>query len=93
VAVGSTAPGGSAQPKSLWRHRDFMLLWVAQTISVFGSQFTFLALPLIAVTMLEATPSQMGLLSAFETAPFLLAFVWVWRSPVRTLERIPHPVE
>ena len=31
-------------PGGLWRHRDFRNLWAAETISVFGSQFTGLAL-------------------------------------------------
>ncbi|MDR7491712.1 MAG: MFS transporter [Armatimonadota bacterium] len=67
----------------MWRHGDFMRLWVAQTISVFGSGFTQLALPLIAATTLQATPAQMGILGAAEFAPFLLvglvAGVWVDR--------------
>jgi len=68
---------------TLWRHRDFLRLWTAQTISVFGSQFTNLALPLIAAVSLRASPAQMGILTAAETAPFLLiglfAGVWVDR--------------
>ncbi|MDR7419578.1 MAG: MFS transporter [Armatimonadota bacterium] len=72
-------------PASLWRHADFMWLWAAQTISLFGSQVTQLAIPLIAVTTLNAAPAQMGILSAVSTAPFLLigllAGAWVdrWR--------------
>lgn len=73
------------KPDSLWRHRDFLLLWTGQTISVFGSQFTHLAVPLVAAVILKASPAQMGILSAVVTAPFLLvglfAGVWVdrWR--------------
>src|SRR5256886_14291054 len=66
-----------------------MKLWLAQTISVFGDQFTGLAIPLIAVLMLQATPSQMGVLTAVERAPFLLiglfAGVWVDRLPRRPI--------
>ncbi len=72
---------------TLWRHTDFMRLWMAQTISVFGSQFSALALPLIAAITLRASPGEMGILSAVETAPFLLiglfAGVWVDRVPRR----------
>ena len=57
---------------TLWRHTDFLKLWAGQTISVFGSQFTMLALPLIAALTLHASPFEMGVLSALETAPFLL---------------------
>jgi len=69
----------------LWRHADFLKFWAAQSVSVFGSQFTNLAIPLIAALQLQATPAQMGVLTAVETAPFLLigllAGVWVdrWR--------------
>lgn len=45
----------------LWRNRDFMKLWVGETVSLFGSQFTQLALPLTAVLFLQATPLQMGI--------------------------------
>ena len=76
-------------PATLWRHRDFMKLWIGETISLFGSQFTFLALPLIAAITLRASPAEMGILSAVETAPFLLiglfAGVWVDRRRKRPL--------
>lgn len=74
-----------APQDTLWRHRDFLKLWTAQTISVFGDNFTGLALPIIAAISLQATPGQMGILAALERAPFLilglLAGVWVdrWR--------------
>jgi MFS family permease len=68
---------------SLWRHRDFVRLWAGQTVSVFGSQVTELALPLAAVLTLHATAFQMGLLSAAGMAPWiafaLLVGVWVDR--------------
>lgn len=74
---------------SLWRHGEFMRLWLAQTISVFGSGFTQLALPLIAATTLGATPAQMGSLNAVQFAPFLLlglfVGVWVDRLPRRSV--------
>jgi MFS family permease len=73
------APGTA----SLWRQGDFRKLWAAETISVFGSQFTLLAIPLIAALTLQASPVEMGILAAVDTAPFLLiglfAGVWVDR--------------
>jgi MFS family permease len=67
----------------LWRHADFRRLWAAQSASLFGSEITALALPLMAVLLLDASPVQMGLLAAAGTAPFLLcslpAGVWVDR--------------
>jgi len=84
-----TVASSEIAPATLWRHRDFMKLWVAETISLFGSQFTMLALPLIAAITLQATPAEMGVLSAVETAPFLLiglfAGVWVDRRRKRPI--------
>ena len=57
---------------SLWRHADFMNLWVGQTISLFGSALSRLAIPFIAALALHATPAEMGLLAAAGTAPTLL---------------------
>ncbi len=64
----------------LWRHADFMKLWLGQTISLFGSQVKFLALPLTAILILDATPAQMGILSAIESLPAICfgLFVGVW---------------
>ena len=79
----------SPPPTSLLRHADFLKLWTGQAISVFGSQFTQLALPIIAVLGLKASAAQMGILSAVQTAPFLLlglfAGVWVDRLPRRPI--------
>lgn len=78
-----------ASSGNLWRHRDFMLLWVGQSVSQVGNQFTGLALPLIAVLMLDATAGEMGLLGAMGTLPFLLfgllVGVWVDRHPRRPI--------
>jgi MFS family permease len=75
---------------SLWRHRQFMKLLTAETISQLGTQVTMIALPATAITTLHATAFQVGLLTACETAPFLVvglqAGVWVDRmSRWRTL--------
>lgn len=67
---------------SLWRHADFLKLWAGQTVSLFGSQITLLALPLTAVLTLKATPGEMGILVALSNAPNLLSFLagaWVDR--------------
>lgn len=70
-------------PGGLLRHRDFRNLWAAETISVFGSQFTGLALPLVAVILLEASPFAVSALVVIEFLPFILlaipAGVWVDR--------------
>jgi MFS family permease len=79
----------SRPTESLWRHADFLKLWSAQTISATGDQFTYLAVPLMATLMLDASPTQMGVLAALGTAPFLLislfAGIWVDRLPRRPI--------
>ncbi|HEX9095970.1 MAG TPA: MFS transporter [Candidatus Dormibacteraeota bacterium] len=64
----------------LLRHPDFLKLWTGQSVSLFGSQVTRLALPFTAILTLHATPGQMGILGAVQLAPFLLLglFVGVW---------------
>lgn len=49
---------------------DFTRLWVSDTMSVFGSQITLLALPLTAALLLQASAWQMGLLVAMTMLPF-----------------------
>lgn len=56
--------GTDARLGGLWRHPDFLKLWAGQTVSLFGSAFTTLALPLTAVLVLGATPLAIGLLAA-----------------------------
>jgi predicted MFS family arabinose efflux permease len=64
----------------LWRHPDFRKFWVGQTISLLGSQVSLLAIPLTAVMVLAASPTQMGVLVAVESAPWLVVglFAGVW---------------
>jgi MFS family permease len=50
----------------------FSRLWFGETVSVLGTQATFLALPLAAVMILGASPFQMGLLGAVDNMPYLI---------------------
>ncbi|WP_238163066.1 MFS transporter [Kribbella capetownensis] len=64
---------------SLWRDRRFRTFWSAQGVSEFGDRITELALPLIAVTMLNASPSQVGFLTAAVWLPNLASlFIGTW---------------
>ena len=64
---------------SLWRDRQFRTFWSAQGVSEFGDRITELALPLIAVTMLNASPTQVGLLTAAVWLPNLASlFIGTW---------------
>ena len=76
-------PVPQAPSPRLLRHPDFLKLWTAETVSVFGTQVTLLALPLVAATILNVTPFEFGLLGTIEFLPFILlslpAGVWVDR--------------
>ena len=70
-------------PGGLARHRDFRNLWAAETVSQLGSQVSQIALPLVAIIVLDASAFEVALLGVIEFAPFILislpAGVWVDR--------------
>ena len=72
AAAKASAPQGEGKRDSLWRHRDFMLLWGGQTVSEMGSSVTQLALPLTAVVLLKASTFEVALLTSAATAAFAL---------------------
>ncbi|MFC1413074.1 MFS transporter [Streptacidiphilus sp. N1-12] len=57
---------------SLWRHRDFLLLWSGGAVSDLGSAVSTLVLPLVAVTALDASTFQVALLGVMARLPFLV---------------------
>jgi len=61
---------GDKPGRTLWRHRNFLLLWSGQTVSELGSAVTQLALPLTAVVVLGASTFQVGLLTSAATLAF-----------------------
>jgi len=74
---------------ALWHNRDFRRLWAAQTVSQFGSEITGLALPLLAILILNASTFQVALLAVVDWLPFFLfslpAGVWIDRLPRRPI--------
>src|SRR5215469_3278495 len=71
------------QLHGLWKNPDFMKVWLSRTISNLGNGITGIALPVIAIQVLAATPAQMRILSALNGMAVLLygllAGVWVDR--------------
>jgi MFS family permease len=69
---------------TLLRNRDFRRLWAGDSLSQFGMMTTTLAMPLLAVRTLHATPFEVGLLTTFEYLAFLViglpAGAWVDRA-------------
>lgn len=67
----------------IWRNADFVHLWGASTISIYGTLVTRTALPFAAILLLNATPATLGLLRIAELLPAFLiglfAGAWVDR--------------
>ncbi|MBV2155265.1 MFS transporter [Kitasatospora sp. SUK 42] len=85
-----TAPAPEARSRwGLFAQRDFRLLWAGQTVSRLGSSVTTVALPLVAVLVLDAGPLAAGLLTGAVWLPWLVfglpAGVWVGRVPRRAV--------
>jgi len=85
IFVASNLVSWVSRRGGLWAHADFMRLWGAQSISIFGTYITLIALPLLAATTLDASPLEMGVLTAAGSAPFLVMglFVGVWVDRLR----------
>ncbi len=71
----------------LLRDATYRRLWTSILISSFGGQVTMLALPLTAAVLLQASPTQMGLLTSMEVLPFVLFSLpsGVWLDRMRKL--------
>lgn len=56
---------------SLWRNRDYLLLWSGEIVSELGTQVSQLAFPLLILT-LTGSPAQAGLAGALRALPYLV---------------------
>ena len=69
--------------RSLWRDGNFLTFWGGQTLAQAGTQITELAIPVLAVVLLNATELQVGFLNAAAVAAFLVvglpAGAWIDR--------------
>ena len=59
---------------SLWRNRDFVLLWSGQVVSTIGIRVTSLAYPLLVLAQ-TGSPAKAGLVGFAQTLPFLLCYL------------------
>ncbi|HEX6076505.1 MAG TPA: MFS transporter [Micromonosporaceae bacterium] len=71
----------------LWRDPDFLKFWSAESLSMIGTRISIVAIPLLAVNVLDAQPWQMGMLNAAQFAPYLVLtlFAGVWVDQNRRL--------
>ena len=58
--------------RALRRDRDFASFWAAAFVSNFGTMLRHLALPLVAILVLDAGPRHIALLTAASLLPGLL---------------------
>ena len=82
------AMAGGPPDRDRWRlgilrQPDFRRLWIADTVSQFGTQISGFAVPYTAIVFLDASPAQVGALATVEFLPFLLftlpAGAWIDR--------------
>lgn len=80
-------PPARDQHRTLWHDRNFLTLWSGQALSQFGAQIGELAVPVLAVIVLQATEFEVGILTAANVAAFLLiglpAGAWIDRMSKR----------
>ncbi len=60
------------QSTSLWRNRDYLLLWLGQAVSSLGTGISQLALSLLILTLPSHSPAAAGFALALGQLPFVL---------------------
>ena len=72
VEAASPTAVRDAPKGSLWRDGNFLTMWSGQALAQVGSQVTELAIPVLAVLLLQASEFEVGLLNAAGVAAFLV---------------------
>jgi len=62
----------AAPRRRLINDPGFVRLWAAETISHFGSSFSGLAMPIVAIQLLNAGPMEIALINLADFLPFLV---------------------
>lgn len=69
--AGQTSAGTVNRPREVLRFPAFALFWSATTIRAFGSTIAGVAFQVLIVTVLNATPLEISILSALGVVPYL----------------------
>jgi predicted MFS family arabinose efflux permease len=69
-ASASRAPAARPRSRSLWRNRDYMLLWSGQTVSTTGTLVSGIAFPLLILAVTRS-PAQAGIAGALRSVPYV----------------------
>src|SRR5205814_1018823 len=64
----------SSHPQSLWRNRDYLLLWSGQALSAVGGSVSELAFPLLVLAVTKS-PIQAGIVAALRAFPAFLFYL------------------
>ena len=62
----------AAPRRRLINDPGFVRLWAAETISHLGSSFSALAMPIVAIQLLNAGPMEIAIINLADTLPFLV---------------------
>lgn len=62
------------RPPSLWRNRDFVLLWSGQMLSILGTRMSSVAVPLVVLGM-TGSAGKAGVAGFLSTLPYLLFYL------------------
>lgn len=68
----SKQDAAAGEESSLWRNRNFMLLWFGQGAGTLGPRIALIALPILALDILHASALQVSLLTSLSWLPYLL---------------------
>src|SRR5689334_25226794 len=69
--VSAQAPAPPRRRASLWRNRDYLLLWSGQGVSSVGTQVSGVAFPLL-ILAITGSPAQAGLAFALRSLPYAI---------------------
>jgi predicted MFS family arabinose efflux permease len=68
MTAGDRTVEPSSGSRSLWRNRNFLVLWTGRAVSMVGSQVSFVAFPLL-VLELTGSPAKAGAIGFLESLP------------------------
>ena len=78
----------AAPRRRLINDPGFVRLWAAETISHLGSNFSALAMPIVAIQLLNAGPMEIAVINLANTLPFLVIGLLVGA----LIDRLPRRV-
>ncbi len=71
LATSAQPPAPPRRRASLWRNRDYLLLWSGQGVSSAGTQVSGIAFPLL-ILAITGSPAQAGLAFALRSLPYVI---------------------